>query len=554
MRAVERQNRSPLLRLGSLLAVVVCGPLSGCGSEGSTTAPSGEGKDATAPVDGATFRGGRAGAGDDTTIDGSSDAAMPAPGDGMNSPEVGTGLPGPLTASRNPNYFQDSAGHALLLAGSHTWNDLQDWGTDGTPAALDFEAYANFLTAHGHNFTLLWRTELPKFCGLPTTASNPPDITTLPQPWLRTGPGTADDDGPKFDLSKFDSSYFDRLRARVARLDAAGIWAGVYLFTGEWLNVYRCAGDGFPLTGANNINSIDDGGGNGAMTMMAPNATLAIEDALVDRTIEALNDLPNVLWIVSEEAAASTAWWQGHMIAHVRSYEAGKPLRHPVGLAMLTGDPDSTIYDSDADWVAPQVRISPTTTCGTGTPKCKVNVNDSDHSYFGMWNDSAAQNRQYAWENFTRGNNVLFMDPYVVDYPRENRNLCTSPAHGVCAGPDPRWDNFRDNLGYILKYSRRLDLDAVLPSTSMCSTTYCLAQTPAIGSEILVYAPGGGSFMVDLSHASGRTMNYEWFDPATGKVVSMGSVTGGSASQSFATPSAIAGDAVLYVVDAAGHA
>lgn len=49
-------------------------------------------------------------------------------------------------------------------------------------------------------------------------------------------------------------------------------------------------------------------------------------------------------------------------------------------------------------------------------------------------------------------------------------------------------------------------------------------------------------------------MTYEWFDPATGKVVSTGSVIGGSASQSFATPSAIAGDSVLYVVDAAGHA
>jgi hypothetical protein len=102
------------------------------------------------------------------------------------------------------------------------------------------------------------------------------------------------------------------------------------------------------------------------------------------------------------------------MIAHVRSYEKSKALQHPIGLAMVTGAPDSTIYDSDADWVAPQVRVSPTTTCGSGTPKCKVNVNDSDHSYFGMWNDTAQQNRQYAWENFTRGNNVLFMDPYVV--------------------------------------------------------------------------------------------------------------------------------------------
>ena len=146
------------------------------------------------------------------------------------------------------------------------------------------------------------------------------------------------------------------------------------------------------------------------------------------------------------------------------------------------------------------------------------------------------------------------MDPYVVDYPRQNRNLCVSPAAGICTVPDSRWDNFRDNLGYILSYSRRLDLNAVLPSTSLCSTTYCLAQTPAVGSEVLVDAPNGGTFTVDLSHSSGRAMNYEWFDPAAGKVVSTGTLTGGSGSQTFSTPSTIADDSVLYVVDAAGHA
>jgi hypothetical protein len=183
-----------------------------------------------------------------------------------------------------------------------------------------------------------------------------------------------------------------------------------------------------------------------------------------------------------------------------------------------------------------------------------VNVNDSDHSYFGIWNDTPEQNRQYAWENFARGNQVAFMDPYEVYYPRQNRNLCASPSGVLCSGPDARWDNFRDNLGYILSYSRRLNLNAVLPSTSLASTTYCLAQTPAIGSEILVYAPSGGTFTVDLSHATGRTMNYEWFNPSTGTVVSKGSLPGGSATQSFSTPSAIAGDSVLYIVDAAGHA
>jgi hypothetical protein len=257
---------------------------------------------------------------------------------------------------------------------------------------------------------------------------------------------------------------------------------------------------------------------------------------------------------VSEESASNTVWWQGHVIGLVKSYEATKPQHHPVGLATVDGLTDQDLYNTNADWVAPASGLSPTSSCGTGTPACKVNVNDSDHSYFGMWNDSPQQNRNFAWQNFARGNNVLFMDPYEVYYPRENRNLCVSPVNQICSGPDPRWENFRNNLGYIVSYSRRLDMNAVLPTTSVCSTQYCLAQTPPVGTEVLVYAPNGGSFTVDLSHATGRTMNYEWFDPSTGHVVSTGSVPGGNASQSFTTPSGIGGDSVLYVVDSAGHA
>jgi hypothetical protein len=402
----------------------------GCGNNGGASTDAG-GQSEAATVDSG---GGTDGPQGDAIVERSDDAPG-ADATAGDAAEGGTGLPGPLTQSANPSYFQDATGRALLLAGSHTWNDLQDWGSGGAPQPFDFGAYTSFLVAHGHNFTLLWRTELPKFCGLPTTASNPPDLTTSPEPWPRTGPGVADDGGPKFDLSRFEPAYFERLRSRATQLNTAGIWAGVYLFSGEWLNVYRCAGDGYPLTGGNNINGVDDGGGNGSMTMTSPNGITAIQDAMVDKTIDTLSDLPNVLWIVSEEAASSTAWWQGHMIAHVRNYEAGLQHHHPIGLAMLTGAPDSAIYDTDADWVAPQARISPTTTCGTGTPRCKVNVNDSDHSYFGMWNDTPQQNRQYAWENFASGNNVIFMDPYVAYYPRENRNLCTSPQNAVCTGP-----------------------------------------------------------------------------------------------------------------------
>jgi chitodextrinase len=461
-------------------------------------------------------------------------------------------VPGPLKNSpNNPRYFVDPNGKPVLLTGSHTWNDLQDWGTNGTPQPLDFSAYVNFLQAHGQNFTLLWRTELTKFCGLPSTASSPPDFTVTGQPWQRTGPGTASDGSLKFDLSKFDQSFFDRLRSRVQQLNAAGIYAGVYLYSGEWLNVYRCSGDGYPLTGSNNINGVDDGGGTNSITMTAPNGITGVQDAYVNKVVDTLNDLPNVLWIVSEEAPGTSGWWNQHQIAQLRSYESTKPQQHPIGWAVMSDFNDMTLYNSNADWVAPGTSRSPSASCGSGTPVCKVNINDSDHSYFGMWNDTAQENRQYAWENFMSGNQVIFMDPYEVYYPRESRNLCVSPTNGICSAPDSRWDNFRDNLGYILSYSRKLNLSQVSPQPGLCSTGNCLAQTPATGAEYLVYAPSGGTFTVNLS-ATTRSLDVEWLNPSTGAITSAGTVTGGSSSRSFTAP--FSGDAVLYLVDSAGHA
>ena len=465
---------------------------------------------------------------------------------------------GPLTVSPNSNYFMDANGSVLILNGSQTWNTLQDWGSDGSVQPLDFSAYVGFLTAHGHNFTLLWRTELPKFCGLPSTASTPPELTVSPHPWSRTGPGKATDGGLKFDLTKFEQAFFDRLHARAQALNDAGIFVGVYLFTGEWLNSFRCPSDGYPFTGANNVNGIDDGysgghRGTGSIAMTAPNAITAIQDAYVEKAIDTLNDLPNVLWIVSEEAPSDSLWWNNHQISHIRNYESGKPRRHPIGLAALVGSSDTTLYNSDADWVAPEVRVSPGRSCGTGKPACKVNVNDSDHAYWEMWKQTAQMNRNYAWENFTNGNQVLFMDPYVLFYPRENRNLCVSPARAICSAPDTRWDDFRNNLGYILKYSHRLNLANAMPRGDLSSTGHCLAQTPSAGAEYLVYAPAGGSFTVNLSAMSGSsTLSVEWFNPATGSVIVEKAIPAGSDSQLFNPP--FSGDAVLYLADTAGHA
>jgi hypothetical protein len=465
----------------------------------------------------------------------------------------GTGATGPLRPlASNPHYFTDGSGKAILLTGSQTWDSFQDTDQSSSPAAVDFTAYVNFLKSHGQNVTILWRKDLPTFCNW--GAGGTWHIKQFP--WQRTGGSSgnqvASDGLPAFDLSQFDQTYFDRLRSRVIQLQQNGIYAVVQMFDGLGLTNNRCSNDGYPFTGGNNVNGVDDGGGEGSMTMSGPNAISNFQDAFVRKVIDTINDQPNVLWEISEEAPNNSIWWENHMIALIHSYEAGKPAKHPVGYPSLNvnGEVDANLYNSDADWVAPLARISPTSSCGSGTPACKVNINDSDHSYFGMWNDSAQTNRSYVWTNFANGNSVMFMDPYVIYWTSGNRNLCSSPSNGVCSGPDARWNNMRDNLGYTLRYANKMDLAKMMPQPSLASTGSCLAQNIATGSEYLVYQPNGGAFTVNLS-ATTRVLNVEWFDPGSGNTISGGTITGGSAAQSFTPP--FGGDAVLYLVDAAGH-
>ena len=259
---------------------------------------------------------------------------------GSNNPPTATSTPMPSSSAgpaaitaplrtwtTNSHFLTDGSGRAVFLSGSHTWDDFQDTDQSNQPAAFDFNAYVNFLNAHGHNMTILWRKDLPTYCNWGAGGT----WRMAQFPWPRNGGGTASDGKAKFDLGQYDQTYFDRLRARVVQLQQNNIYATVELFDGLGLLNNRCATDGYPFTGSNNVNGIDDGGGTNSMTMSSPTAITDVQDAYVRKVIDTVNDLPNVLWEISEEAPNNSQWWQNHMIGLIHSYESGKALQHPVG-------------------------------------------------------------------------------------------------------------------------------------------------------------------------------------------------------------------------------
>jgi hypothetical protein len=453
----------------------------------------------------------------------------------LSAPSLSAAAPaaGPLRVSpANPRYFADANGKIILLTGSHTWGNLQDYTYDKLPSPppMDFAAYLAFLQRHNHNFFRLWAWE---------SAFNPGakqgTIRYDPMPYQRPGPGLALDGQPRFDLAAFNPAYFDRLRSRVKAARDSGIYVSVMLFNGFSIegkgNVGGGPWQGHPFHPKNNINVVDGGAGTALHTLTHP-AITALQEAYVRKVIDTVSDLDNVLYEISNEDGASPAdnAWQTHMIQFIKGYEAGQARQHPVGMTQQWPDgQEATLLASPADWISPGTKVPR----GDGR---KVVLNDTDHSYFwiGLKADGVAAQRAWVWENFTRGNQCLFMDPYLDPSHDPGRN---APADGL---PDPYWDPLRDAMGRTRACAERMNLAAAMPHDELASTGFCLADP---GKEYLVYLPEGGAVTVDLSAAAGK-LNTEWLDPSSGAPTRVEPTEGGH-RQTLKAP--FSGDAVLYL-------
>lgn len=435
----------------------------------------------------------------------------------------------------NPRYFTDGSGKAIYLTGSHTWNNLQDggWaaGSNGQKwsnnlGTFDYQGYLRFLRQRNHNFIRLWTPENAADVG----HGKPVD----PVAFLRTGPGKALDGQPKFDATKLNQAYFDRLRRRVSAARDRGIYVSIMLFDVWGVARYENPDSwkGHPFHPGNNVNGINgdpngDGKGLECHTLAIP-AVTAVQDAYVRKVIDTVNDLDNVLYEIDNEGAADSKEWQYRMIKFIKDYQAGKPKQHPVGLTAIIPGNNDVLLASPADWISPlgqDYAYDPPAATGV-----KVIVSDTDHLPNNLPLDRATH--VWVWKSFIRGINPIYMDQ-LGDL-----------GGPVCCPISPHAEDVRKAMGSTRGYADKMNLAAMTPRNGISSTAYCLAH---VGSEYLVYQPTGGAFTVTLA---GGTYSVEWFNPQAGAASAAGTVNGG-ADVSFTPP--FGGDAVLYLKSAASR-
>jgi hypothetical protein len=443
---------------------------------------------------------------------------------------------GPLRVLKaNPRYFTDGSGKAVYLTGSHTWANQQDHGVQNPPPVFDFNAYLDFLQKHHHNFIRLRRKELTRY-SFANFQNGAIMYVAGPQPWPRTGPGLALDGKPRFDLSKFDPAFFDRLRSRIIAARDRGIYVSVMFFDGHGVADAQkpWCWDGHPFNLMNNINTLDgdadkDGLGRDINTLHVP-AVTALQEAYIRKTVDTVNDLNNVLYEVSNESETypGSLEWENWVVNFVKRYEAGKPKQHPVGITFLLGGKNADLFAGPADWISPNHTSTPNWDYRTNplpADGSKVVVADTDH-LGGEWG-----RRDWVWRSFTRGLNTLYMDR-IVEIDRGDLR------------PDvPEAENVRLNMGYSRLYADRMNLAAMTPQSNLASSGYCLANTFSKPAEYLVYLPEKPEVTVDLSPIPAN-FSVEWLNPANGEVVKAKPVRGGS---KLTLSSPFPNDSVLYL-------
>lgn len=441
--------------------------------------------------------------------------AVPAPmGDALAGEVLKSG---PLRVSAsNARYFADGAGRTIYLTGSHTWDNFQDWG--GETPAFNYEAYLNDLKANNHNFIRLWKVGESTVKG---------DGIINPMPWKRTGPGSANDGQPRFNLTQFDDAYFDRLRTRVIEAGIRGIYVSIMLFDGiyDWKT--------HPFNPANNMNGAD-GGDEDFFTMSRPTVNRLQKD-YVRKVVDSVNDLDNILYEVGNEIKRHSLEWQCHFINFIHDYEKTKPNQHPVGMTTSGGDGDNDIanhelFHGPAEWISPR-SWEPGQNYSFNPPPAtgqKVIISDTDH----LWGVLGEPTAEWVWKSFMRGMNPILMDVIQNRAPGTEENWNNPHRPGLVEA--------RAAMGQTLKYASRVNLEKMLPMVELVSTKYCLAEP---GKEYLAYLPVGDirkrerllqklrlsdrKISIDLFGVN-RRFRSEWHNLRTDEVVSGEIVYGGS--------------------------
>ncbi|HRT09682.1 MAG TPA: DUF6298 domain-containing protein, partial [Candidatus Paceibacterota bacterium] len=213
----------------------------------------------------------------------------------------------------NPHYFLFRGKPTVLITSGEHY---------GAVLNLDFNyaRYLETLEREGMNGTRTWAGA---YCEPPSAfniASN--TLAPLPGrficPWARSGePGYANG-GNKFDLTRWDPAYFERLKDFMQLAAKHGVIVELNLFCPFYEEgMWRLS----PMNALNNVNQVGAVARTNVYTLDKHGGLLRFQEAMVRKLVRELKDFDNLYYEICNEPyfGGVTLEWQHHIAGVIRS-------------------------------------------------------------------------------------------------------------------------------------------------------------------------------------------------------------------------------------------
>jgi hypothetical protein len=222
----------------------------------------------------------------------------------------------------NPHYFLWRERPTILITSAEHYGALINLD-------FDYRRYLDTLAADGMNYTRVFSGAYVEPEGAFKIARNTlaPKPLRFSAPWARSDrPGYANG-GNKFDLSRWDESYFSRLRDLIGYAATKGIVVELTLFCPMYEDMQWALS---PMNAANNVNAVGAVGRNDVYTVDRNGGLLAIQEALTRKLVADLNTFDNVFFEICNEPyfGGVTLAWQRRIADVIVDTERRLPNTH----------------------------------------------------------------------------------------------------------------------------------------------------------------------------------------------------------------------------------
>ena len=377
----------------------------------------------------------------------------------------------------NPHYFLFRGRPTILVTSGEHYGAVIN-------RSFNYIVYLDELKRNHLNLTRIWVGPYRENAGDFRIADNTlaPSLGAFIAPWARSQTPGASDKGNRFDLSRWDEKYFQRLVDFIAAAQKRGIVVEVNLFNTYYKDSMW---NDSPLNSNNNVNGIGDVPRTEVLTLKHPRL-VDVENKMVRKIVHELNHFDNIYYEICNECYATgvPADWQRHISSLIAEEEVQLPIRHLISQNIANGsitvdDPDPRVSILNFHYSRPPESVA-----------MNYNLNRViGFNETGFDGNADSTYRVEAWSFLTAGGGLFNNLDFTFSVGHERGDFV--PGDKTPGGGGPA---FRKQMGVLKDFFEQLPLPQMKPASKII-----VSGVPQ-GAHAYVLAKPGSIYLMYMSH------------------------------------------------------